>query len=224
MHAPILPTTEKRTADRRPIAARRLRAFQLLAQRLVAAHVSANTISIAGMLCGIAAGAALACTAIVPEIAMRILFACAAILVQLRLLANMLDGMVAIESGTSSALGELYNEIPDRISDSAVLIGAGYAAGSMPLLGWIAALLAMLTAYVRATGRAAGAPSDFSGPMAKPQRMFLVTILSALCALAPLDWLAYEPGAWTLGLIIAGCAITTIRRLARIAASLRSGS
>ena len=37
-------------------------------------------------------------------------------LILLRLLANMLDGMVADESGEGGPLGSLYNEIPDRIS------------------------------------------------------------------------------------------------------------
>ena len=48
---------------------------------------------------------------------------------QLRLTANMLDGMVALASGRASKVGELYNEVPDRVSDAAVFIGAGLAWG-----------------------------------------------------------------------------------------------
>ena len=106
---------------------------------------------------------------------------CGAVLVQLRLLANVLDGMVAVGRGVASPVGELYNEIPDRVSDTAVFAGIGFAAGS-PALGWAAALAAMATAYVRATGRAAGGGSDFRGPMAKQQRMALVTALAVFCA------------------------------------------
>lgn len=51
----------------------------------------------------------------------------AALGAQLRLTANMLDGMVALASRRDSKVGELYNEIPDRVSDAAVSIGAGYA-------------------------------------------------------------------------------------------------
>jgi phosphatidylglycerophosphate synthase len=84
----------------------------------------------------------------------------AAVGVQLRLLANMFDGMVAIETGRTSAVGELYNEVPDRVSDTAVLVGAGYAAGGCPVLGYVAALLAVFIAYVRAQGRVAGASQE----------------------------------------------------------------
>ena len=99
----------------------------------------------------------------------------AAVCVQLRLLCNLLDGMVAIEGGKQSAVGALYNEFPDRIADSLLLVALGYAAG-VPWLGWLAALLAALTAYVRATGGALGFAQDFRGPMAKPQRMAVLTI------------------------------------------------
>jgi len=57
----------------------------------------------------------------------RILWLVAAGGAQLRLTGNMLDGMVALASGRASKVGELYNEIPDRVSDAAVFIGAGFA-------------------------------------------------------------------------------------------------
>jgi len=74
--------------------------------------------------------------------------------------------MVATARGTASPIGELYNEVPDRISDAAVFIGLGYAAASQPELGYLAALTSLFTAYIRATARATGAPQDFCGPMA----------------------------------------------------------
>ena len=74
----------------------------------------------------------------------------AAVLVQLRLLANLLDGMVAIEAAQASRVGELFNEVPDRVSDAATLVGLGFAVGSVPLLGFLAAILAILVAYIRA--------------------------------------------------------------------------
>jgi len=209
-------------SDRRPIAARKIEIFRKLAAILARSGISANAISIAGMLCGICAGGAFAATRFVSDLPARLLFAAGAAFVQLRLLANMLDGMVAIETSTDSPLGELYNEIPDRVSDSAVLVGVGYAAGAMPLLGWLAAILAMLTAYIRAVGKSVGAGSDFSGPMAKPDRMFLVTFLGAFCALAPASWINSRPAIWILGLICAGSLATAIRRIAHISATLRS--
>jgi phosphatidylglycerophosphate synthase len=73
------------------------------------------------------------------------------------------------------------------VSDTAALLGLGIAAGS-PAWGLAAALAAMATAYIRALGKSAGAPSDFRGPMAKQQRMALVTLLAPWCALTPLGW------------------------------------
>src|SRR5438132_145918 len=81
-------------------------------------------------------GVALAATSFTAGIPQRTLWVIAAALVQFRLACNMLDGMVAVESGVASPVGELYNEIPDRISDAAALIGLGYAAGGSATLGY----------------------------------------------------------------------------------------
>lgn len=208
------------TSDRRPIAARELGFFKSLSTRLAKAGVSANAISVAGMIAGLLAGAALVCTARRPEWA-RALWLAAAAFIQLRLVANLLDGMVAIESGTASKVGELYNEIPDRVSDTAALVGLGYAIGGDPTLGWAAALAAMFTAYVRTTGKGAGAKHDFRGPMAKQQRMFLVTVTSLFLAIAP----AVYPRApiVVLWIIVAGSVLTALRRIVAIAGALRRG-
>jgi phosphatidylglycerophosphate synthase len=205
------------TAARRPIAARRLGISRAAAGWLGRRGVSANAVSLAGMVAGLAAGAALALTARSETPAGWWL--AAALLVQARLVANMLDGMVALETGTASALGELMNEMPDRVSDSAVLIGLGYAAGGDALLGWAAALAAMAMAYVRAAAIAAGAPADFGGPMAKQHRMFLVALWGALAALA--DWpLGPLPEA-ALAPIVAGAVATAGARAYRAGRALR---
>jgi phosphatidylglycerophosphate synthase len=159
--------------DRRPIASRNLAISRQIAHTLAASGVTANSISLFGMFSAIAGGVALYGTSL-PGGPARILWVLAAACAQVRLLANMFDGMVAIEQKTASPLGELFNEVPDRISDSAMFIGLGYAAGGNAAFGWLAALLAIFTAYVRAVGKVAGAPQDFSGPMAKPQRPLLL--------------------------------------------------
>src|SRR5262249_5833264 len=161
----------------------------LAAGWLVRRGVSANGVSLAGMVAGLAAGAAFAATAHLDGVPQRVAWLCAGTLVVVRLLANMLDGMVAIGSGTSSAVGELYNEVPDRVSDSAALVGLGFAAGGEPILGFLAALAAVFTAYVRALGKGAGAGQEFIGPFAKQQRMACVIGCAAYCGAAPADWL-----------------------------------
>jgi phosphatidylglycerophosphate synthase len=149
--------------DRRPIATRNRKWAQSATAWLASRDVSPNAISIAGMCACITAGLALVLTFEFN----RFFWLVAALGAQLRLTANMLDGMVAVVSGRASKVGELYNEVPDRVSDAAVFIGAGFAWGGNVALGYIATILAIFTAYVRAAGKIAGAPNEFCGPMAK---------------------------------------------------------
>ena len=97
---------------------------------------------------------------------------------------NLLDGMVAIEGGKKSPVGSLYNEFPDRIADSLFIVALGYAIG-WPALGWFGALAAALTAYIRVFGGSLGFDQDFRGPMAKQQRM---TVLTAACVVGAACW------------------------------------
>jgi phosphatidylglycerophosphate synthase len=135
--------------------------------------------------------------------------------------------MVALASGRASKTGELYNEVPDRISDAAVFIGAGFAWGGNVTLGYIATILAIFTAYVRAAGKIAGAPNEFCGPMAKQHRMLVVTLICVYAAVTPRSWQIITSndsriGLMTMGLvvIVVGCVITVIRRVGRIAHAL----
>jgi phosphatidylglycerophosphate synthase len=237
--------------ERRPIASRESALFKRIASWLVQRHVTANSISLAGMFAGLAAGALFFVNGWLPffrpewlPLWERLSFLGAALLIQLRLLCNMLDGMVAVESGKASPVGELYNEVPDRVSDAAIFIGAGYAVGGIPELGYLAACVALFVAYVRAEGKVAGAPQDFRGPMAKQQRMFVLTVIALYCALAPLAWQPalvwhnmqivsrdkllspsslHPVGLLAAGLlvIVVGGLITAVRRLDRSARALR---
>jgi phosphatidylglycerophosphate synthase len=211
--------------DRRPIATRNRKWAQATTAWLASRNVSPNAISMAGMCACIVAGIALGMTSLADY---RVLWLVAALGAQLRLTANMLDGMVAIASSRTSKTGELYNEVPDRISDAAVFIGAGFAWGGNVTLGYIATILAIFTAYVRAAGKIAGAPNEFCGPMAKQHRMLVITLICLYAATTPRSWQMISVrdsriGLVTLGLaaIVIGCVITVIRRVGRIAHALR---
>lgn len=104
--------------------------------------------------------------------------------IQARLICNLLDGMVAIEGGKKSSVGQIYNEFPDRIADSILIVALGYAI-EVPWLGWIGALVAALTAYVRVFGGSLGLAQDFRGPMAKQHRMAVMTIA---CVIGAIEW------------------------------------
>ena len=147
---------------------------------------------------------------------------------QLRLLANMLDGMVAVQCGTASPVGELYNEVPDRVSDTAAFVGAGYATGSHPALGYVAAILAVFIAYIRVQGKVAERRKILAGRWPSRNACLRLTVLALYCGSTPSHW---QPALTQpvelgllgigLGLIIVGELWTAWRRLARIARKLR---
>jgi phosphatidylglycerophosphate synthase len=143
--------------------------------------------------------------------------------VQLRLLCNMLDGLLAVEGGLGSREGEIWNDLPDRIADPLILVGAGLAVRGLPwgwTLGWLAALLSLLTAYVRVLGGSVGLAQSFAGPMAKPQRMFAITVGcvggAVECAFGRPPRLLYL----ALAVIVAGAVVTAARRTAAIVREL----
>lgn len=178
--------------NRRPLKTRSKAWAGALAARLGKARISPDIISLFSIVFAVIGAALLLISGLEEHGGLRAaMLVGAAVCVQLRLLANMLDGMVAVEHGLGSSAGPIWNELPDRIADALFLVGAGYAAWGMGLtagswLGWTAALLAVLTAYVRELGRGLGFPADFAGPMAKPHRMFALTVTCLVTAAEPL--------------------------------------
>jgi phosphatidylglycerophosphate synthase len=141
----------------------------------------------------------------------------AAATLQARLVCNLIDGMVAIEGGKGTKDGPFWNEAPDRVSDFVFFAGAGLAA-NQPALGLLAASLAIGTAYVRELGRAEGFPPDFSGPLAKPQRMAVLTGGTVLAAIYATQWTL----TLTLWIVVAGTAATILRRSWTLIEKLKS--
>lgn len=140
--------------------------------------------------------------------------------IQLRLLCNLFDGMVALEGGKKTANGAIYNEFPDRVADTLLLLGAGYAI-DMPYLGYIASLLAIATAYIRVFASSVGIAQTFIGPMAKQHRM---AVLSLACLVAQAEWFwfqSYYALQVALYLIIIGSALTCYTRTKYLADALK---
>ncbi len=197
-------------ANRRPLKSRSTGWAALAARGALALGLSANQVSFLGIMV-----AALGAWAMVAAPDQPLLFLAAAAAIQLRLLANMIDGMVALEGGRGGPTGAIWNEFPDRIEDSLFLVAAGYAA-EMPWLGWLAALLSAVCAYVRLLGGTLDRPQDFGGPMAKPHRMAALTI-GCLIATAWFGGLQVA-----LGLIAAGTVLTIALRLMRLSRALHT--
>ena len=199
--------SEEENSKRRPIKERSTGWARKLAQIAAGAGLTPNQISILSVLVS-----ALGCLCFY-----RHQFWAAGLCIAARLVCNMIDGMVAVEYQRKSPSGEIYNELPDRLSDTFSLLGAAYACGWHQLGLWCC-LLAVLTAYIRTLSTSAGAPADFGGPMAKQQRMKTLIGAAVVCGVAPFLCGLVLPGALTV--ILVGSAYTSWRRATRAVAFL----
>ncbi len=220
-HPDPMPSTPP---TRRPLKTRDTAWARGLAHWLVARRVAPNHISLASLVFAVLGAIAMLAAPLTAPGLRAGLYLAAAACIQLRLLCNLLDGMVAVEGGLGSRSGDVYNEIPDRIADPLLIVPAGYACGLAwgPELAWTAALLALLTAYIRALGGTLGLPQSFQGPMAKPHRMAAMTsglIAAALAIPWGLDGIVLF---LVLALIVLGAVVTAVRRTGAILAALEA--
>jgi phosphatidylglycerophosphate synthase len=140
----------------------------------------------------------------------------------LRLWFNMLDGMVAFGKGKASGRGEILNDLPDRVSDIVIFVGVAHSGLMNPLIGYWAAIFAVLTSYVGLFGQALGVQRQFGGIMSKPWRMVALHVGAWLTFfLAPQSSATLTIFDWTCLVVIAGCVETIVVRLKRIIAALQ---
>ncbi|HEX8323203.1 MAG TPA: CDP-alcohol phosphatidyltransferase family protein [Tepidisphaeraceae bacterium] len=220
-------------ADRRPLKTRDKLWAKRLATALARRGVTPNAISLYSVaFAGLAMLAFIATrrSPVPPYRAVCLLIAIVGM--QLRLLCNLLDGMVAVEAGAGvGKFGEIFNDLPDRVGDILIFAGAGICAGGTegPLLGLGAGIGCVLTAYVRVLGKSMGAHSHFVGPMAKPHRM---ATMSVACLVGILVVLVIDPllkgrylHVWMvvpLVVVCVGCLVTCVNRLRLIVQDLRA--
>ena len=145
----------------------------------------------------------------------------AIVCIQLRLIMNLFDGMVAVEHHQKSVIGGLFNEVPDRISDTFTLLGVGLLVKHIPYgmdLAYLAIILSVTTAYIRTLGASLGCPHYFIGPMAKQHRMALVC---AACIVA----IFYVPVFYYVLIVMnIGLLVTCWRRLAKVVDCLKKNN
>jgi phosphatidylglycerophosphate synthase len=140
----------------------------------------------------------------------------------LRLWFNMLDGLVAFATGKASRRGEILNDLPDRISDIVIFVGVAHSGLMNPLIGYWAAIFAVLTSYVGLFGQALGVLRQFGGIMSKPWRMVALHIGAWLTFfLPPQSSATLTIFDWTCLVVIVGCVETIVVRLKRITAALQ---
>ncbi len=211
--------------SRRPIADTFRRTAHGAVRFCVRARISPDTVSYLSLV-----AAAIAAFCFWQSGRLPVLLLIAPAICYLRLWFNMLDGMVALASGTASWRGEILNDLPDRISDVLIFIGVAHSGWMNPFLGYWAAIFAVLTAYVGLFGQAVGVQREFSGIMAKPWRMVALHI-GAWVTLGCVWWNCGEVRFVRLTIldlacvvVVAGCVQTIVVRLRRIMAALRKKS
>ncbi len=147
---------------------------------LARTSVTPNMVTVAFVLCGIAAGAVVAFGGLATAIV-------GAVLVQLYLLGDCADGELARWSGRFSAKGLYLDLVGPYLAESALLVGLGFraqgefaAAGPYITAGIAAALLAMLvkaeTDIVIVTRAKSGLPATHSDEALTPTRSGLATV------------------------------------------------
>jgi phosphatidylglycerophosphate synthase len=206
--------------ERRPIKTRGAAWARGLAKSLANAGISPNQISVASVIFGALSGISFALSATQNKALFLFL---AALFIQLRLICNLMDGMVAVEHKKKTNSGDIYNDVPDRFADFFIIVGAGYAVPDMFAaipLAFTGASIAILTAYTRVLGASLKSPHYYNGIMAKPQRMAILTI-SALINIAlfkaevKVDLIYIS-----LWIIAAGGLLTVFTRLSKIVGDL----
>ncbi len=210
--------------NRRELATRKIGFFQNLAKFLIRLGLTPNQVSVLSIFFGLLGGCGfylMGCGSYITGLIT------AFVGIQMRLLCNMTDGLMAVEGGMKSVVGDIYNDFPDRLSDIFIIFGSCLVIQE-PWghdLGWITSVLAVMTAYVRLLGMSMGYKADFCGPMAKQHRMGLlnVTLLIALVGY----FVGFESQVsrlFTVALVVmsVGAAATCWRRLCRLTRFLRA--
>jgi phosphatidylglycerophosphate synthase len=208
--------------SRRPLASRQQAWAHHLSTLLSNVGIRPNQISFASVVLSVLGLVCLSLSVGSSKGQLAGLYIASAFACQMRLLFNLMDGMVAVEAGKQTADGALWNEFPDRLSDIALLMGVGIAAGETTL-AWAVVSLSILVAYVRELGKGIDRVADYSGPMAKPHRMALMTAALVLSAIVVLFF--GDENAWiqstsllSLSLWICGfgCVVTVWQRISHL--------
>jgi archaetidylinositol phosphate synthase len=85
--------------------------------------------------------------------------------------------MVAQATGRARAFGEVLNELTDRLSDAAILLGIGISPLSSLKFGAGATVLVILSSYVGVLGKAVGAGRQYGGILGKADRMLYLGLV-----------------------------------------------
>lgn len=148
-----------------------------LCERLVAAGVTANGVTLAALVLSFAHGAWLALEpgALLP-------LALLPVTLFLRMALNAIDGMMAREHGQKSRLGALLNEVSDVAADAALYLPFALIPGLNGPLVVLVVVVAIIGEMTGALGPMVGAARHYEGPLGKSDRAFAFGLLAVLLA------------------------------------------
>ena len=173
-------------------------------QRLAAAHITANQVTLAALALSCLVGAVIAWQ---PHNGALLLLVPITLFIRMAL--NAIDGMLAREHDMKSRLGAVLNELGDVIADAVLYLPLALVTG---LDSRLVAGLVILGIIVEMTGVVAvqiGATRNYAGPMGKSDRAFLFGLIALLLGLG------VAPGLWCtvlLGLGVFLSAATIVNR------------
>jgi CDP-diacylglycerol---glycerol-3-phosphate 3-phosphatidyltransferase len=178
-----------------------------LVDRLAAAGVTPDQITLAAVPVAVLAGVCLLASPTVPALLLAV-----PVLAVLRTVLNLLDGNMARRTELIHPRGELYNELGDRVADTAFLAPVAFLPGAQPEVVLLGVLVGILASYVGITARAAGGERIYRGILSKPGRMALIVVCTTRAFVAgPGDstaWAVFGP------LLLIGTTLTLIERTA----------
>lgn len=170
-----------------------------IAARLVHAGATANGITLAALVLSLGQGAAIV---LWPEARWPLLLL--PVTLFLRMALNAIDGIMAKEHGQKSAVGALFNELSDVVSDAALYLPFALIAGVNAPLVVLVVVASVIAEMAGVLGLMIGASRRYDGPFGKSDRAF------GFGALAVLLGLGLPPGTWTTLVLAAMLALAVL--------------
>ncbi len=157
------------------------------------------------------------CIAVSPTV--PILLWAVPVLAIVRIVLNLLDGMVARRTGLARPIGAVWNELGDRAADVLFIGGLAWVPAVDPRLALGAVISALLASYAGVAAKAAGGTRQFVGPMSKPGRMGTLSVGSILAVFLGDEWLAVAAA-----VILVGALLTLLQRVLAARRELRNAA
>lgn len=174
-----------------------------LIDRLAAAGVSPDQLTLAAIPIAILGGVCLFASTVAP-----VLLVLVPVFATTRLVLNLLDGAVARRTGRMHPRGELFNEVSDRICDIAFLAPVAFLPGASTTVVLLGVVGAIVASYIGVVAKAAGGERIYRGILSKPGRMVLVSVCSiAYLVVGQIAWTAFG------AVLLAGTWLTALERV-----------